>query len=94
MGLFGGVRRGGRGNGTGRMGTAGVHGERQHPPDTITRGVEFALDGRVYFRRATPDWKVTQSMVTEWNGRRDVNAFYRVPFRDALGAGMPATEHR
>jgi hypothetical protein len=150
--------------------------------------VEFGFDGRVYFRRTTPDWKVTQSMVTNWNGReygaprlyepaerwkgwradvtvvggspgpdgtsvlldvaarnrvsggaasdiwvsqrqadgwteprplgagvnsdgydvfpffspdgrdmyfvRDFNAFYRVPFRDALGAGMPATEYR
>lgn len=30
--------------------------------------VEFAFDGGVYFRRTTPDWRTTETLVTRWKG--------------------------
>ena len=31
--------------------------------------VQFGDDGRLYFRRTTPDWALTQTLMSEWNGR-------------------------
>jgi hypothetical protein len=31
--------------------------------------VEFGYDGAVYFRRTTPDWESTDTLLTRWNGR-------------------------
>jgi hypothetical protein len=30
--------------------------------------VEFGFDAAVYFRRTTPDWKQTQTLLARWNG--------------------------
>lgn len=30
--------------------------------------VQFGDDGRLYFRRTTPDWSRTETMTSEWNG--------------------------
>ncbi|NOT62823.1 MAG: hypothetical protein HOP19_21655 [Acidobacteria bacterium] len=30
--------------------------------------VEFGFDGGVYFRRTTPDWRTTETLVTRWKG--------------------------
>jgi len=44
--------------------------------------VELADDGRLYFRRTTPDGSRTQTMTSEWNGREyDVPRLYEAAER-------------
>lgn len=31
--------------------------------------VEFGYDGAIYFRRTTPDWTATETLVTRWDGK-------------------------
>lgn len=43
--------------------------------------VEFGPDAALYFRRTTPDWSSTETLLTRWNGKEFAPP---VPYADAL----------